>query len=61
MTTLAANGTTATPVFSKVLLDPNLTADQKADIQNSDIVVNAYGIQTDNLSSSVPSDIFALF
>ena len=67
MTTLAASPstpktTTSTPVFSKVLLEPSLTVAQKATASATpNIIVNAYGIQTDNLSSNTPSEIFDMF
>lgn len=61
MTSLAANTSTATPVFSKVQVDPDLTADQVASLSSSDIDVNAYGIQTDGLDVTAPADIFDLF
>lgn len=61
MTSLAANTSTATPVFSKVQVDPALTADQADALSSSDIVVNAYGIQTDGLDVTAPADIFDLF
>lgn len=62
MTTLAANTSTTTSVFDSVTLEPTLTAEQKATVTSSNIVVNAYGIQTDGLgTNSTPSQIFALF
>ena len=62
MTTLAANTTTTTPVFSSVTLAPTLTAEQKDTASaNPNIVVNGYGIQIDNLTVTNPSAIFALF
>lgn len=61
MTPLAASTSTA-PVFDSVTLAPTLTAAQKATLpSNTDVVVNGYGIQTDNLGVSTPSAIFNLF
>ena len=62
MTSLAANATTSTPVFSKVQVEPSLTAAQKTTATTpTNIVVNAYGIQTDGLDVTTPSAIYALF
>lgn len=62
MTSLAADTTTSTAVFSQVTLEPSLTAAQKATAPaTTNIVVNAYGIQTDSLGVTAPSDIYALF
>ena len=61
MTTLAANTSTTVPVFSSVKLEPSLTVAQKNTAGTTDIVVNAYGIQTDGLDTSTPSAIYALF
>lgn len=62
MTSLAASSTTTNAVFSSVTLEPTLTAAQKATAPaTTNIVVNAYGIQTDSLSVTAPSDIYALF
>lgn len=60
MTTLAASGTTSTAVFSKVTLAPTLTKAQKDTAATTNIVVNAYGIQTDNLGVTAPADIYNL-
>lgn len=60
MTSLAAN-TSTTAVFSSVTLKPTLTAAQKATAGTTNIVVNAYGIQTDSLGVTAPSAIYALF
>ena len=61
MTSLAA-GADTTAVFSSVTLEPTLTAAQKATApSNVNIVVNAYGIQTDELGVTSPSQIYALF
>lgn len=62
MTSLAENTSTTTPVFSKVQVDPNLTAAQKTTASATpNIEVKAYGIQTDGLDVTTPTDIFALF
>ena len=65
MTSLAGttpNASTSTPVFSKVQVVPDLTSDQAATASNTpNIVVNAYGIQTDGLSVTTPSAIYDLF
>ena len=61
MTSLAV-GSSTPAVFSSVTLNNTLTsaqAESAGDTHN--IVVNAYGIQTDNLSVSTPSAIYALF
>ena len=61
MTSLAANASTSA-VFSPVSLPSTLTAAQKATAPTSpNIVVNAFGIQTDGLSVNTPSGIFDLF
>lgn len=61
MTSLAANTTTSTPVFSTVTLAPTLTSAQKATAPiNTNIIVNGYGIQIDNLGSSDPMTIYGL-
>ena len=60
MTSLAA-GASTNPVFTCVTLEPTLTAAQKATATNQNIVVNAYGIQTDSLGVTAPLEIFALF
>ena len=62
MTSLAQGTSTSKPVFSEVQVEPTLTAAQKATAPaNPNITVNAYGIQTDGLSTTTPSAIFALF
>lgn len=66
MTALAASSstpkTTTTPVFSSVTLEPSLTKAQKDTAPDTtNVVVNAYGIQTDGLSVSTPTAIYALF
>ena len=58
MTEIPANGTTSNPVFSQVTVAPTLTKTQKDTVSTTNIIVNAYGIQTDNLESNVPSVIF---
>ena len=61
MTSLAANTTTGT-LFDSVTLAPTLTAAQKATAPSTtNIVVTGYGIQTDGLSVTAPSAIYALF
>lgn len=63
MTSLAANTTTSSAVFNSVTLVSTLTAAQKATANSTtNIVVNAYGIQTDGLgTATTPSAIFDLF
>ena len=61
MTTLAHSTSTSTPAFSKVQVDPDLTATQAGTVSTPNIVVNAYGIQTDGLDVTAPSAIFGLF
>ena len=62
MTSLTADTTTSTAVFSQVTLAPSLTDTQKATASATpNIVVNAYGIQIDNLGVTAPADIYALF
>ena len=64
MTQLAASPTTpktqtSTPVFSKVKLDEDLTAEQKATASSTpNIVINAYGIQTDGVGTT-PAQVWA--
>lgn len=61
MTSLAANASTPA-VFSSVTLVDTLTSAQKDTApSNTNIVVNAYGIQTTELGVTTPSDIFDLF
>ena len=65
LTSLAASQETVasktTAVFSSVTLDPDLTAVQSATANNNpNIIVNAYGIQTDGVSSD-PATVWALF
>ncbi len=61
MTELAKSATTPT-LFDSVTLAPTLTHAQKATAPaTTDIVITGYGIQTDNLSSTNPATIFALF
>ena len=61
MTELIHN--TSTPaVFSSVTVDSNLTAEGAETASDTpNIVVNAYGIQVDSLSTSDPEEIFDLF
>lgn len=62
MTELKENTTTLTSVFNNVTLAPTLTAEQKATANEEiNIVVNAYGIQTENMSEKTPAQIFELF
>lgn len=61
MTSLAKSTSTSTAVFDSVTLEPSLTAAQKTTAASSDIIVNAYGIQTDSLSVTAPTAIYALF
>lgn len=63
MTSLAANTDTTTPVFSSVTLKPSLTyAQQQTAPATTNIVVNAYGIQTDGLgTNTTPTAIYGLF
>ncbi len=62
MTALGGAGTTATTStspFSSVTLEPTLQADQApAGADAADIVVNAYGIQTDGFTNSTPSQVW---
>ena len=64
MTSLAASPSTpktktSTPVFSKVKLDEDLTAEQKDTASATpNIVINAYGIQTDNVGTT-PAAVWA--
>ena len=61
MTELDAEETTET-LFDSVTVNPSLTQDQKASIPSEpNIMITAYGIQTDGLSTAVPSGIFELF
>ena len=67
MTTLASSATTSTAAFSNVTLASTLDGNVAANIANTanvahsaDIIVNAYGIQKDNVSGT-PAQIFALF
>ena len=39
----------------------SLTSEQAATIVTPNIVINAYGIQTDNLGSKTPAQIFDIF
>jgi len=62
MTELAKNTTTPNAVFDTVTLVPTLTQAQKATASSTpNIIVNGYGIQTDNMTGKTPAQIFALF
>lgn len=62
MTELAKNTTTPNAVFDTVTLEPTLTQAQKATASSTpNIIVNGYGIQTDNMTGKTPAQIFALF
>ena len=66
MTSLAKkpqSGTSSTPaVFSQVQVEPTLTyAQSQTASATPNIVVNAYGIQTDGLDVTTPTAIYALF
>jgi len=60
----AANAQTPTsttnPVFSSVTLRSTLTGNEGLDTQKQ-IVITAYGIQTEGLSSTTPADVWANF
>ena len=59
MTNLAADTTTSSAVFDEVTLAPTLTKEQKeTTLSEPNIVVNAYGIQVDNLGTTSPSAIY---
>ena len=61
MTSLAANATTPA-VFTSVTYKTTITSAEAATASATpNVVVNAYGIQTDSLGVTAPSDIFALF
>jgi len=61
MTSLAANATTPA-VFTSVTYKTTITSAQAATASATpNVVVNAYGIQTDSLGVTAPSAIFALF
>ena len=61
MTSLEASQTTGT-LFDSVTLASALTTEQKATAPSTtNIVITGYGIQTDGLSVTSPSDIYALF
>ena len=61
MTSLAAEATTSTAVFSNVTLVSTLTSAQAATAPATpNIVINAYGIQTDNVGTT-PSAVWANF
>ncbi len=61
MTSLAV-GSSTPAVFSSVTLDSTLTSAQAESAgKTHNIVVNAYGIQADNLGTAEPSAVLALF
>jgi predicted ribosomally synthesized peptide with SipW-like signal peptide len=60
MTSLAGSATTSTAVFSEVQLEPTLTSAQAATASLDDIVVTAYGIQTDGYTATTPAAIWTL-
>lgn len=60
MTRLAVGSITSTAVFNEVTVAPTLTNTQAGSVATTDIVVNAYGIQADNLTETAPSAIFTL-
>ncbi len=61
MTKIAADGKTATPVFSTVTFNTALTADKLTNVNTAQqIDVNAYGIQYANLSSYAPATVWPL-
>ena len=60
MTALAKN-TSTSAVFTSVTLKSTLTEAQKATAGTTNIVVHAYGIQTDGLGVTAPMAIFGLF
>lgn len=59
--TLLTSSSSTTAVFSSVTLKSTLTETQRATAGTTNIVVNAYGIQTDGLGVTDPTDIYALF
>ena len=62
MTELAKNTTTPNAVFNTVTLVETLTQAQKETASATpNIIVNGYGIQTDNMTGKTPAQIFALF
>ena len=68
LTRLAVNSTTSSAVFSEVVLDKTITKDDAVPQgENKKIRVEAYGIQTANLTNaqgaavSAPADVYALF
>lgn len=61
MTELNAEATTTTPVFGSVTLAPTLTKQQQLTANEAtNIIVNAYGIQIDNLGTTSPIEIYNL-
>lgn len=62
MTELEKNTTTPNAVFNTVTLVETLTQAQKETASATpNIIVNGYGIQTDNMTGKTPAQIFALF
>ena len=61
MTTLNAETTTSTPVFNQVTLAPTLTDEQRQTAnETTNIEVNAYGVQVDNLETTNPAEIYGI-
>ena len=61
MTELAKETTTTTPVFDDITLTATLTKEQKSTASATpNIIVNAYGIQAENLGTTTPSVIYDL-
>lgn len=61
LTPLAAN-TSTSPLFTSVTLKSTITSTEASTAPaNPNVVVNAYAIQTDGLSVSTPSAVYALF
>ena len=61
MTTLNAETTTLTPVFNQVTLAQTLTDEQRQTAnETTNIEVNAYGVQVDNLETTNPAEIYGI-
>ena len=60
MTSLSAEATTGT-LFDSVSVPNTLTEAQAATVTSPNIVINGYGIQTDNIDDKTPLEIFGLF
>ena len=56
-----AAGASTSNLFESVNVAESLTAEQADTIVTPNIVINAYGIQTDNLGSKTPAQIFEIF